>query len=227
MRGGVVLFLRPRAGLRANAVAIRVGEKAWGLLTSPGFLLDWQELEAACPWATPYQSSHFVLTWMRHYRARFAPVVVTLRSPEGCPWDRKQTPRSMMPYLLEETYEVLESIESQDPQGLKEELGDLLLHILFQGRMAQDAGDVPARRLRQVVLVGRVEEAACVGALRRHGVQTESIRKGPGRLGIYFMATGVHGIHVIVGIGGRYLFFVSVVPKHLAAPYVVPAGEAV
>jgi MazG family protein len=46
----------------------------------------------------------------------------------------------MMPYLLEETYEVLESIESQDNQGLKEELGDLLLHILFQGRMAQDAG---------------------------------------------------------------------------------------
>ena len=67
-------------------------------------------------------------------------VVDRLRSPEGCPWDRKQTPRSMMPYLLEETYEVLESIESQDPQGLKEELGDLLLHILFQGRMAQDAG---------------------------------------------------------------------------------------
>jgi len=82
-RGGEVLILRPRTGLRANAVAIRVGEKAWGLLTSPGFLLDWKELEAACPWATPYQSSHFVLTWMRHYRARFAPVVVTLRSPEG------------------------------------------------------------------------------------------------------------------------------------------------
>lgn len=67
-------------------------------------------------------------------------VVDQLRSPEGCPWDRKQTPQSMMPYLLEETYEVLESIASQDKQGLKEELGDLLLHILFQGRMAQDAG---------------------------------------------------------------------------------------
>lgn len=67
-------------------------------------------------------------------------VVDQLRSPEGCPWDRKQTPQSMMPYLLEETYEVLESIESQDVKGLKEELGDLLLHILFQGRMAQDAG---------------------------------------------------------------------------------------
>src|SRR5688500_16776682 len=67
-------------------------------------------------------------------------IVDRLRSPQGCPWDRQQTPQSMMPYLLEETYEVLESIESQDNQGLKEELGDLLLHILFQGRMAQDAG---------------------------------------------------------------------------------------
>ncbi len=67
-------------------------------------------------------------------------VIDQLRSPEGCPWDRKQTPQSMMPYLLEETYEVLESIELEDAQGLKEELGDLLLHILFQGRMAQDAG---------------------------------------------------------------------------------------
>ena len=67
-------------------------------------------------------------------------VVDRLRSPQGCPWDRKQTPQSMAPYLLEETYEVLESIETKDNQGLKEELGDLLLHIVFQGRMAQDAG---------------------------------------------------------------------------------------
>jgi len=67
-------------------------------------------------------------------------VIDRLRSPQGCPWDRKQTPQSMAPYLLEETYEVLESITEQDHQGLKEELGDLLLHILFQGRMAQEAG---------------------------------------------------------------------------------------
>jgi CelD/BcsL family acetyltransferase involved in cellulose biosynthesis len=82
-KSGEVLVLRPRAGAPSNAVAIRIGDNAWDLLNSPGFLLDWQELEAACPWATPYQSSHFVLTWLRHYRARFAPVVVTLRSPEG------------------------------------------------------------------------------------------------------------------------------------------------
>lgn len=82
-KGGEVLVLRPRAGAASDAIGIRIGDKAWDLLASPGFLLDWQELEAVCPWATPFQSSHFVLTWLRHYRARFAPVVVTLRRPEG------------------------------------------------------------------------------------------------------------------------------------------------
>jgi tetrapyrrole methylase family protein/MazG family protein len=63
-----------------------------------------------------------------------------LRSEQGCPWDREQTPKSLIPYLLEETYEVIESIEAGDIQALKEELGDLLLHIVFQGRIAQEAG---------------------------------------------------------------------------------------
>lgn len=63
-----------------------------------------------------------------------------LRSEQGCPWDRQQTPQSLIPYLLEETYEVIESIDAGDTQALQEELGDLLLHIVFQGRMAQEAG---------------------------------------------------------------------------------------
>ncbi len=67
-------------------------------------------------------------------------VVDRLRSPQGCPWDRQQTPQSLIPYLLEETYEVIESIEERNQQGLKEELGDLLLHILFQSCIAQEAG---------------------------------------------------------------------------------------
>jgi tetrapyrrole methylase family protein/MazG family protein len=63
-----------------------------------------------------------------------------LRSAHGCPWDSEQTPKSLIPYLLEETYEVIESIEADDAQALQEELGDLFLHIVFQGRMAQEAG---------------------------------------------------------------------------------------
>jgi tetrapyrrole methylase family protein/MazG family protein len=74
-----------------------------------------------------------------HFR-RLVAIVEHLRSPQGCPWDRTQTPQSLLPYLLEEVYEVMESIEDGNDQGLKEELGDLLLHVLLQSRMAQEAG---------------------------------------------------------------------------------------
>ena len=54
-----------------------------------------------------------------------------LRAPGGCSWDQKQTSESLIPYLLEETYEIIEAIEEGDVEALKEELGDLSLHILF------------------------------------------------------------------------------------------------
>ncbi|WP_305043914.1 MazG family protein [Geoalkalibacter sp.] len=54
-----------------------------------------------------------------------------LRSPEGCPWDREQTARSLQPYLLEETYEVLEALDQAHPRAICEELGDLLLQVVF------------------------------------------------------------------------------------------------
>ena len=73
------------------------------------------------------------------FRALVA-VVQRLRSEDGCPWDRRQTPQSLLPYLLEETYEVMESVTADDPAALREELGDLLLHVVFQGCLAQDAG---------------------------------------------------------------------------------------
>jgi XTP/dITP diphosphohydrolase len=57
-----------------------------------------------------------------------------------CPWDREQTHRSLAPYLLEETYETLEAIESGDPEHLREELGDLLLQVVFHARVAAEAG---------------------------------------------------------------------------------------
>ena len=67
-------------------------------------------------------------------------VIDQLRSPQGCPWDREQTPQSLTPALLEETYEVIESIHENNPQALQEELGDVLLHVLLQCRIAQEAG---------------------------------------------------------------------------------------
>lgn len=65
-------------------------------------------------------------------------LVATLRSERGCPWDREQTPKSLIPYMLEEAYEVIESIEDEDPKALQEELGDLLLHVVFQSRIAEE-----------------------------------------------------------------------------------------
>jgi len=61
-----------------------------------------------------------------------------LRGPDGCPWDREQTHRSLIPYLLEEVYEVIDSIESNNPQQLREELGDLLLHVVFHCQIAAE-----------------------------------------------------------------------------------------
>jgi len=61
-----------------------------------------------------------------------------LRSPNGCDWDKAQTHKSLIPYLLEETYEVIEAIEKNDYIALKEELGDLLLHIVFQAELLSE-----------------------------------------------------------------------------------------
>ncbi len=61
-----------------------------------------------------------------------------LRSPGGCPWDAAQTHRSLARYLVEETYEVLEAIETDDLVLLREELGDLLLQVLFHARVAAE-----------------------------------------------------------------------------------------
>src|SRR3970040_1480591 len=67
-------------------------------------------------------------------------LMARLRAPDGCPWDRAQTPQSLRTYLLEETYEALDAIERNDPRALKDELGDLLLQVLFHAQMAAEQG---------------------------------------------------------------------------------------
>ncbi|WP_249381513.1 MazG family protein [Actinotalea sp. K2] len=61
-----------------------------------------------------------------------------LRSPGGCPWDARQTHASLVPYAIEEVHEVVEAIEKDDRAGLREELGDLLLQVVFHARLAQE-----------------------------------------------------------------------------------------
>ncbi len=67
-------------------------------------------------------------------------LMARLRAPDGCPWDRQQTPESLRTYLLEETYEVLDAIERGEGEVLRDELGDLLLQVLFLSQIAREEG---------------------------------------------------------------------------------------
>jgi tetrapyrrole methylase family protein/MazG family protein len=71
----------------------------------------------------------------------FQEVIAHLRAPNGCPWDREQTHRSLRPYLMEETYEVLTALDAGDVDALQEELGDLLLQIVLHAQIAQEEGE--------------------------------------------------------------------------------------
>jgi XTP/dITP diphosphohydrolase len=69
-------------------------------------------------------------------------VVAQLRDPEGgCPWDLEQTPESLIPYIIEEAYESVDAIRRGDSEHISEELGDLLLQVVLQAQIAQEAGD--------------------------------------------------------------------------------------
>jgi XTP/dITP diphosphohydrolase len=106
--------------------------------------------------------------------ARLLDLVTTmdrLRSPGGCPWDAEQTHESLVTYLVEETYETLEAIETGDRTHLREELGDLLLQVLFHARIAAEhpqepwsiddvAGDIVAKLVRRHPHVFAAEETA-------------------------------------------------------------------
>jgi ATP diphosphatase len=73
--------------------------------------------------------------------ARLIQIMTQLRDPKsGCPWDRKQTYQSIVPYTIEETYEVVDAIERQDYDDLKQELGDLLFQVVFYCQIAQEQG---------------------------------------------------------------------------------------
>lgn len=67
-------------------------------------------------------------------------VVKALRAPHGCPWDQKQTHESLRRYFIEETYEVVDAIDNKDMDNLREELGDVLLQVVFHSQLAEEAG---------------------------------------------------------------------------------------
>lgn len=82
-----------------------------------------------------------------------------LRGPAGCPWDREQTHESLRPFLLEETYEVLDALEGGDPRKFSSELGDLLLQVVFHAELARGSGRFD---------IGDVIEAIHAKLVRRH-----------------------------------------------------------
>ena len=72
---------------------------------------------------------------------RLLNIMTRLRKPNGCPWDIEQTPETLKPFILEECYETLEAIDSGQPEKVCEELGDLLLQVVFQARIFEERGD--------------------------------------------------------------------------------------
>src|SRR5919106_993952 len=90
---------------------------------------------------------------------RLLEIMRTLRAPGGCPWDREQTLASLRPFVLEETYEVLEAIESGTPGQLCEELGDFLFEAVFLAQISEERGDFT---------IGDAIEAICGKLVRRH-----------------------------------------------------------
>jgi MazG family protein len=96
-------------------------------------------------------------------------IMARLRGPDGCPWDRQQDRNSLKPMLVEETYEVLEAIDNNDPDGLSEELGDLLLHVVFQAELGREEDSFN---------IDNVLDGICDKLIRRHphvfGTETAS-----------------------------------------------------
>src|ERR1700674_2893612 len=91
--------------------------------------------------------------------AALVEVVRRLRAPDGCPWDREQTPASLRATMLEEAYEVLEAIDEKSMTKLREELGDVLLQVLMQSVIAEETGEFT---------LGEVADTVREKLVRRH-----------------------------------------------------------
>ncbi len=71
---------------------------------------------------------------------RLVNIIAKLRAEDGCPWDKEQTLQSLKPFLIEEAFEVIEAIDKEDMEGLKEELGDVLMQVVMQSQLAKEQG---------------------------------------------------------------------------------------
>jgi tetrapyrrole methylase family protein/MazG family protein len=121
----------------------------------------------------------------------FQEIVAHLRAPEGCPWDREQTLQSLAPHLLEESYEALDALDSLDMDGVREELGDLLLMVFMLAQIASEEGefalaDVVQGIHRKIVrrhphVFGEVQVEGAAGVLKTWEAVKAEERKAKGK----------------------------------------------
>jgi MazG family protein len=90
---------------------------------------------------------------------RLVQIMSTLRGPDGCPWDKEQNLDSLKPMLIEEVYEVIEAIDDRDYDGLSEELGDVLLHVVFEAQLGREM---------EKFTIDDVIDGICDKLVRRH-----------------------------------------------------------
>ena len=102
-------------------------------------------------------------------------LMARLRAPGGCPWDREQTPQTLKPQMLEECYEVLEAIDSGSPSHLVEELGDILLHVVFQAQIGRESGQFTFADIAGTLADKLVRRHPHVFAAAKAGNSTETI----------------------------------------------------
>lgn len=94
-----------------------------------------------------------------HPFERLVDVMKTLLGPDGCPWDREQTPETLKPHMIEEIYEVCDAIDRGDTDGMREELGDVLMHVVFLSLLGEQGGHF---RIPEVI------DGICDKLIRRH-----------------------------------------------------------
>ncbi|MDZ4184589.1 MAG: nucleoside triphosphate pyrophosphohydrolase [Desulfuromonadales bacterium] len=115
---------------------------------------------------------------------RLIDIMDRLRSPGGCPWDAEQTPETLVPYLLEEAHETIEAIESGDPSLICDELGDLLLQVVFHARIFSERGAFDVGDIANAIsdkLVRRHPHVFADVTLQSHGdltAQWEKVKTG-------------------------------------------------
>lgn len=104
-------------------------------------------------------------------------IVRTLRGPEGCSWDRKQTVQSLCPYMLEEAYEVADAIEKEDMDLLKAELGDLLLHVIMSAMICEDGGKFSLEDVVKGISMKLIRRHPHVFSMNRNDLSSEEVEK--------------------------------------------------